>query len=443
MPTVSICLPVYNGANYLAQAIESALAQTFEDFEILIANDCSTDQTPEIIEKYQKRDSRIKSWTNPKNLKLFGNYNACIERSESKYVKLFAHDDLFHPQTLERMVSVLEEYPHVNLVSTARCWIDENGDRIEPDSEIAAKTMKPYQEDRFLKASEAISETLKEVINWLGEPSSQMFRKSGADGGYDTSFKQVGDLEYSYRLLQKGDYYYIADELCFFRSHAASWSTARALDITAYLDWFLLGAKYSKYLPQAGLTEEQYCLNVIKAISSNLETRMHEAGRLGAKEREKLLLELFANQSPLSFFVCSKGEPRNYERELKALGPMAFLQTAILENHLRQIHEELSKVYHQELERSEALIAVRPQIEEGIYGLKRALRRRDKQIRALRHAAQKISLRREQLSSKVSELEKDLANRDEEILVLQEALTSMGNSLSWKITEPLRKFRGN
>ncbi|CAN5950466.1 unnamed protein product [Sphagnum jensenii] len=257
MPTVSICLPVYNGANYLAQAIESALAQTFEDFEILIANDCSTDETPEIIEKYKKQDSRIRSWTNPKNLKLFGNYNACIEKSESKYVKLFAHDDLFHKQTLERMVSVLEEYPHVNLVSTARCWIDENGDRIEPDSEIAAKTMKPFSEDRFLKASEAISETLKEVINWLGEPSSQMFE------------------------IRRG--------------------------------WWL------RYILQAGISK---------------------SGR-----------------------------------------------------------------------------SVMP--------------------------PQKISLRREQLSSKVSELEKDLANRDEEILVLQEALTSMGNSLSWKITEPLRKFRGN
>src|SRR5580693_4962244 len=97
-PTVSVCLPVYNGANYLGQAIDSVLAQTFEDIELLIADDCSTDSTKEIIQEYSSKDKRVKSWTNPQNLKLFGNYNACIEKASGKYIKLYAHDDLFEPE---------------------------------------------------------------------------------------------------------------------------------------------------------------------------------------------------------------------------------------------------------------------------------------------------------------------------------------------------------
>src|SRR5271154_6171346 len=200
MPTVSICLPVYNGANYLAKAIESVQAQTFQDFELLIANDCSTDETPVIIESYAKQDERIRSWTNGSNLKLFGNYNACINKCTGKFIKLFAHDDLFHPTLLDRMLKVFNDHPNVSLVTSSRCWIDANGEPIKADSNVSAKTMKPFAEDTCLSAAEAITGTLKEVINWLGEPSSQMFLREHADGGYDTSFKQVGDLEYSYRL---------------------------------------------------------------------------------------------------------------------------------------------------------------------------------------------------------------------------------------------------
>src|ERR1700733_674016 len=181
MAKVSICLPVYNGANYLAQAIESALAQKYEDFELLISDDCSTDETPAIVERYAKQDSRIRHWTNASQQKLFGNYNACIEKCTGTYIKLFAHDDLFDPSLIQRMVAVLDENPDVSLVTSARCWIDGSGQKIDADSEMAAKIMKPFAKDTRISGAEAISQTLKDVLNWLGEPSSQMFRKENAD----------------------------------------------------------------------------------------------------------------------------------------------------------------------------------------------------------------------------------------------------------------------
>ncbi|MFX7198033.1 glycosyltransferase, partial [Acinetobacter baumannii] len=74
-----------------------------------MANDCSTDNTQAIIDAYAARDNRIKSWINEKNLRLFGNYNRCIERATGKYIKLFAHDDIFQPTLIERMVKVLDD----------------------------------------------------------------------------------------------------------------------------------------------------------------------------------------------------------------------------------------------------------------------------------------------------------------------------------------------
>ena len=109
--------------------------------------------------------------------------------------------------------------------------------------------MKPFDRDTSLTAGEAIGGTLQDIMNWLGEPCSQMFRTQHADGGYDTSFRQIGDLEYSYRRLQHGEDYYISDDLCYFRRHAQRWSQARSFDLTAYLDWFLLASKYKNYFP--------------------------------------------------------------------------------------------------------------------------------------------------------------------------------------------------
>ena len=93
MPTVSICLPVYNGERFLREAIESVLAQTYEDYELLISDDLSQDSSLEIAHSYAKRDTRIIVSSNPKNLGLFANYNACQKLASGKYIKPFAQDD--------------------------------------------------------------------------------------------------------------------------------------------------------------------------------------------------------------------------------------------------------------------------------------------------------------------------------------------------------------
>lgn len=404
MAAVSICLPVFNGEKYLAQAIESALAQTYEDFELLISDDCSTDDTPAIVEHFKKQDKRIKSWKNEQNLKLFANYNACIERSSGKYIKPFAHDDLFHPDLLKRMVYILDENTDISLVTSARSWIDAEGQRIEAESQTANRIMKPYPRDTRVPSKEAITQTLEEVTNWLGEPCSQMFRREHADHGYDTSFRQVGDLEYSYRLLQNGDYYFLADDLCSFRLHAESWSTARKLDITAYLDWFLLASKYRRYL-SADLKIEEHCLNIIFKLTQNLEHELNEAKRLGLDKRGSVLLELCDLSDPLSFYECEKGAPRDFPTEFKGLGAIAFLHSALIENELRLAHAAVAS----------------PDITAS--------------------SSQALANRRPELAVAIDALKQTLMEKDKEIQALRQTLTEMGSSMSWRVTAPLRKFK--
>jgi glycosyltransferase involved in cell wall biosynthesis len=403
-PKVSVCLPVYNGSNYLALAIESVLAQTFSDFELLIANDCSTDDTQKIIEKYASTDARIKHWINEKNLKLFGNYNACIEKAAGQYIKLFAHDDLLHPKMLEKMVAVLDKNADVSLVTTARGWIDGDGKHIDARSKMEAKIMKPFECDTRLAVDSAIADTLRDMVNWLGEPCAQMFRRAQASGGYDTSFKQIGDLEYGYRLLQHGDYFFIAEELCFFRRHAESWSQARSLELSAQLDWFLLASKYKKYLPLTAMTNEQYCLKLLQSLTENFEYELDQAKRLEAEQIDGVLAELLGADFS-TYFVCEQGKTRNISRELEGVGIIAFVHCALLERTLRSKKHE-----H-------------------------------------RHALSDVNSRAQSMNdamqNDIEALQRALVAKDEELDELRRALTEMGNSVSWKVTAPLRKLKEN
>lgn len=407
MPTVSICLPVYNGARYLGQAIESALGQTHEDFELLIANDCSTDESAAIADSFAQRDNRVRAWTNDRNLGHYPNYNACIERAAGKYIKLFAQDDILHPQFLSRMLGVFENNASVSLAATTRLWIDADGKPIPAVSEIDVKLTKLLDQDTLIPGAQAITETLKEATNWIGEPSNQMFRAEFIDGGFDTSFNQIGDLEYNYRLLERGDYYYIADELCHFRKHSSSWTKSNNAELRTYLDWFLLAAKYRRYLNSAGMSPEEFCLAFMKAWTRNLECELNHANRLGKQDRPQVLRELLGNVDPFSLFNCEKNAKRDLVQEYKLLGALALFQTAVLENEIRIIHDETARHWQDFEPEQNPIMDLRPGLAKALEGMKETLKERDKEIKALR-----------------------------------QALDEMGNSASWKMTEPLRKLRG-
>lgn len=126
-PKVSIAIPVYNGENYIRLAIESFLAQTFTDFELILADNCSTDSTWAICEAYAAKDKRIRLHKQAKNIGANGNFNSTVALAKGKYFKWAAHDDLVAPTYLEKCVQALENDPQVVLANSYTALIDKNG----------------------------------------------------------------------------------------------------------------------------------------------------------------------------------------------------------------------------------------------------------------------------------------------------------------------------
>jgi glycosyltransferase involved in cell wall biosynthesis len=125
-PRVSVGLPVYNGEKYLGQAIESILAQTFQDIELIIYDNASTDGTEEISREYMARDTRIRYVRNSENIGAAMNFNRVFHHSSGEYFKWAAHDDLHKPDFLRKCVQALDRDPTVLLAYTRAVTIYGN-----------------------------------------------------------------------------------------------------------------------------------------------------------------------------------------------------------------------------------------------------------------------------------------------------------------------------
>ncbi len=115
-PLISIVLPVYNGENYLAQAIQSLLNQSFTDFELIVINDCSTDATEEVIRSFS--DPRIVYAKNERNMHLIYSLNKGLDLAKGKYIARMDHDDIALPDRLKKQVEFLEAHPEVMVLGT-------------------------------------------------------------------------------------------------------------------------------------------------------------------------------------------------------------------------------------------------------------------------------------------------------------------------------------
>lgn len=127
VPLVSVGLPVYNGENYISYAIESVLAQTFADFELVISDNCSTDSTEQICRRYASMDSRVRYFRNAENIGASGNFRRVFELSRGRYFKWTGHDDISAPELLEKLTCVLENNSDIILCYSRTTRIDAAG----------------------------------------------------------------------------------------------------------------------------------------------------------------------------------------------------------------------------------------------------------------------------------------------------------------------------
>lgn len=126
-PRLTIGLPVYNGEEFLTESLDSLLGQNYEDFELIISDNASTDSTAEICRRYGKQDSRIRYLAQPRNIGLVPNHNFVVNQASGEFFKWASHDDLYARDLLSRCVDALDEYPQVVLAHSRSAIIDSAG----------------------------------------------------------------------------------------------------------------------------------------------------------------------------------------------------------------------------------------------------------------------------------------------------------------------------
>src|SRR5215831_20336805 len=132
MPRVSVILPSYNHERFVGLALDSVLAQTYQDFEIVITDDGSTDRSVEVLTAYRQRDPRIKLFVNRVNYETHS-VNNCIQHSSGQYLAMLSSDDEFSPAKLATQVSFLDDHPEVAAVFTDARIVNEHGhDLVDP-----------------------------------------------------------------------------------------------------------------------------------------------------------------------------------------------------------------------------------------------------------------------------------------------------------------------
>ena len=226
---ISICIPTYNGGIYLSECLKSVCQQSFTDFEILICDDHSTDNTIEIIKQFQEKDSRIKLFGNEKNLGLVGNWNRCIVLAQGDWIKFVFQDDIITPLCIQNMVEAIDD--SIELIVCEREYIFEEG-ILEDIKKEYNKVPRMYQiisgtEKQYISAKQTCSIINKHLpSNFIGEPTSIMFKKSLIKeiGFFNSKIIQLCDFEYCLRIAVRSGFVYISDKLVHFRVHNSSTS---------------------------------------------------------------------------------------------------------------------------------------------------------------------------------------------------------------------------
>ena len=160
-PRLSIGLPVFNGDDYLEEAIDSILAQTYSNFELIISDNASTDGTEDLCRAYAVQDRRIQYHRNPKNIGATQNWYRVFDLSRGEYFASAAHDDVYAPDFMEKCISVLESDPSIVVCYSKTCIIDEHGS--------------PLEDARISKMLEAKIDTVS------SSPSVRLYNAIGVD----------------------------------------------------------------------------------------------------------------------------------------------------------------------------------------------------------------------------------------------------------------------
>ncbi len=210
-PILTVAIPTFNSAHFLPDAIDSIMRQDLDNFEIVIFDNASEDNTEELIRSLQNR--RIRYFRNLTNVGAPENGNLCMANSRGRYVKVLCADDVLLDGVLRKQLSILENHPEVVLVTCGYLSTD-------PDLNIQGSwSAFPGRHP----GRTVINFCLSRMTNAVGGPSNLMIRRAAAKGiTSDATYRLVADLKFSLQLLERGAYANIDEPGVLYRRHAGS-----------------------------------------------------------------------------------------------------------------------------------------------------------------------------------------------------------------------------
>jgi len=294
LPLVSICIPTYNGAEFVGEALESALAQTYRPLEIIVSDDGSTDNTLEIVNgvlSFKAGDLRgLKPNYEPgsglqpnyelvrilshENYGLVGNWNYCLEQAQGEYVKFLFQDDILAPDCVAEMVKVAQEDEAVGLVFAPREIFLAEKDKNNPNLVRATQRNRDLHQgwtqlQRVQWGYQLLNDAnfMRHPINKIGEPSNVLLKRDVVQemGGFDASLCQLVDVDMWWRMMGRGKIGFVDKRLSFFRVHRQqqTWvnlfSGKNAKDYDLFCHKVLFGPEY-------GFLDEQFKARVRREL---------------------------------------------------------------------------------------------------------------------------------------------------------------------------------
>jgi glycosyltransferase involved in cell wall biosynthesis len=213
-PFVSVVTPVYNGADFIAECIESVLNQTYSNFEYLIVNNCSKDRTLEIVRSYEQKDRRIRVFDNETFLSIVANHNHAFRLipADAKYCKVVSADDWLYPECIERMVGFAEANPSAGIVNSYSIA----GARVLPEG--------IEYERSLVDGREICRATLLGGPYLFGAPTMLLYRADLVRSRPDffPGVSPHGDTSACYECLDRCDFGFVHQILSYTRVHAQS-----------------------------------------------------------------------------------------------------------------------------------------------------------------------------------------------------------------------------
>ena len=321
-PVFSVIVPLYNTERYIEEALDSVIAQTYHDFEVVVVNDASTDTGPKIVEQYAARDKRIRMITQ-ENRGLAGARNTGIRNARARYIALLDADDAFLPQKLEQHFKHLESNPHVGVSYAASVFMDDDSNLL---NQRQVPRIKHIDAEHIL------------CRNPVGNGSAAVIRRSTLDDvrfeldapegvrhcWFDENFRQSEDIEMWCRIATTTKWYFEGIDSTLTRYRISTGGLSANVD-KQFETWLTFRDKLSKSAPglveRAGQKAEAYQRRYLArraAVSGDGSQALKLCGQ-SIQLHPKMLLEepkrtvltvglaVLARLSPPRFFEGAKG----------------------------------------------------------------------------------------------------------------------------------------